>query len=74
MFEELQEMGVRVTNMKSGLFVMILRRISGGIDQVEELESEEGTSLNKVHVLVSFSLECNLKGEETCLVSSKDPN
>ena len=44
-----------------------------GIDQVEEIESEEGTSWNKVHVPVSFSVGCNLEGVETCHVSSKDP-
>ena len=40
---------------------------------VEELDSEEGTPWNKVHVLVSFSVGCDLKGMETCHVSSKDP-
>ena len=44
-----------------------------GIDQVEEIESEEGTSWNKVHVPVSFSVGCNLEGVETCHVSSKNP-
>ena len=34
---------------------------------------EEGTSWNKVHVLVLFSVGCNLEGVETCHVSSKDP-
>ena len=63
--------------MKSGLPVMILRRISGifreGIHQVEEIESEEGTSWNKVHLPGSFSVGCNLEGVETVHLSSKDP-
>ena len=33
-------------------------------DQAEEIVSEEGTSWNKVHVLVSFSVMCNLEGLE----------
>ena len=44
-----------------------------GVGQVEEIESEEGTSWNKVHVPVSFSVGCNLEGMETVHVSSKDP-
>ena len=44
-----------------------------GVDQVEEIESGEGTSWNKVHVPVSFSVGCNLEGMETVHVSSKDP-
>ena len=44
-----------------------------GIDQVEEIESEEGTPWNKVHVPVSSSVGCNLEGVETVHVSSKDP-
>ena len=40
---------------------------------MEELDSEEGTSWNKVHVPVSFSVGCNLEGVESCHVSSKDP-
>ena len=43
-----------------------------GIDQVEEIESEEGTSWNKMHVLVSFSVGCILEGVEMVHVSSKD--
>ena len=43
------------------------------MDQVEELDSEEGTSWNKVHVPVSFSVGCNLEGVKTEHVSSKDP-
>ena len=49
------------------------RDIREGIDQVEETESEESTSWNKLHVPVSFSVGCNLEGVETCHVSSKDP-
>ena len=44
-----------------------------GLDQVEEIEYEEGTSWNKVHVPVSFSVGCNLEGVKTKHVSSKDP-
>ena len=44
-----------------------------GVDQVEELDSEGGTSWNKMHVPVSFSVGCNLEGVESCHVSSKDP-
>ena len=43
-----------------------------GLDQVEELDSEGGTSWNKVHVPVSFSVGCNLKGVEMVHVLSKD--
>ena len=43
-----------------------------GIDHVEELDLEEGTSWNKMHVPVSFSVGCNLEGVETVHVSSKD--
>ena len=44
-----------------------------GVEQVEELDSEEGTSWNKVHLQVSLSVGCNLEGMEMCHVSSKDP-
>ena len=37
------------------------------------MDSEEGTSWNKVHFPVSFSVGCNLEGVETVHVSSKDP-
>ena len=40
---------------------------------MEELDSEEGMSWNKVHVPVSFSVGCNLEGVDMCHVSSKDP-
>ena len=50
---------------------MILRCISRIF--VKELESEEATSWNKVHVPVSFSVGCNLEGVETCHVLSEDP-
>ena len=42
-------------------------------DEENSLEVEEGTSWNKVHVPVSFSVGCNVDGVETCHVSSKDP-
>ena len=37
------------------------------------MDSEEGTSWNKMHVPVSFSVGCNLEVVETVHVSSKDP-
>ena len=37
------------------------------------MDSEEGTSWNKVYVPVSFSVGCNLEGVDTVHVSSKDP-
>ena len=45
----------------------------GFVDQVEELDLEEGTSWNKMHVPVSFSVGCNLEGVNMVHVSSKDP-
>ena len=44
-----------------------------GVDQVEKMESEEGTSWNKVHVPISFSVGCNVDGVEACHVLTKDP-
>ena len=68
---------MRRTNRKSGLRAMILRRYQcdfhEGFDQVEELDSEEGTSWNKMHVSVSFSVCCNLEEVKMVHVSSKDP-
>ena len=79
-FEELEKMGVRVHEEDKYRkwfacydFEAYQRHFLEGIKQVEELESEEGTSWNKVHVPVSFSVGCNLEGVETCYVSSKDP-
>ena len=79
-FEELEEMGVRVREEDKYEkwfacydFEAYQRDFHEGIDQVEEIESEEGTSWNKVHVPVSFSVGCNLEGVETVYVSSKDP-
>ena len=79
-FEELEEMGVRVLEEDKYEkwfacydFEADQRDFREGIDQVEEIESEEGTSWNKVHVPVSFSVGCNLEGVETVHVSSKDP-
>ena len=43
-----------------------------GIDQVEELDLEEGTSWNEMLVPVSFSVGCNVEGMEMYHVSSKD--
>ena len=79
-FEELEEMGVRVQEEDKYEkwcacydFEAYQRDFREDIGQVEEIESEEGTSWNKVHVPVSFSVGCNLKGVETVHVSSKDP-
>ena len=79
-FEELEEMGVRVQEEDKYEnwfacydFEAYQRDFREGIDQAEEIESEEGTSWNKVHVPVSFSVGCNLEGVETVHVSSKDP-
>ena len=79
-FEELEEMGVRVReeDKYEKWFACYdleayLRDFREGIDQVEEIESEESKSWNKLHVPVSFSVGCNLEGVETCHVSSKDP-
>ena len=54
-------------------FEAFQRDFRKGVDQGEELDSEEGTSWNKVHVPVSFCVGCNLEGVETYHVSSKDP-
>ena len=35
---------------------------------------QEGTSWNKIHVPLSFSVGCNLEGVETEHWSSKDPS
>ena len=43
------------------------------MDGAEEIESDEGMSWNKMHVPVSFSVDCNLERVETVHVSSKDP-
>ena len=79
-FEELEEMGVRVQeeDKYEKWFVCFdieafQRDFREGLDQVEEIECEEGTSYNKVHVPVSFSVGCNLEGVKTKHVSSKDP-
>ena len=79
-FEELEEKGVCVREEDKYEkwfacydFEVYQRNFREGVDQVEELDSEEGTSWNKVHVPVLFSVGCNLEGVETCHVSSKDP-
>ena len=79
-FEELEEMGVRVQEEDKYEkwfacfdFEAYQRDFREGLDQVEEIEREEGTSWNKVHVPVSFSVGCNLEGVKTKHVSSKDP-
>ena len=81
-FEELEEMGVRVREADKYEkwfacydFEAYQRDFDEKVDVGEEnsLEVEEGTSWNKVHVPVSFSVGCNVDGVETCHVSSKDP-
>ena len=77
-FEELEEMEVRVQeedNYEKWFgcyhFEAYQWEFREGIDQVEEIEFEEGTSWNKVHVPVSFSEGGNLEGVVMCHVSSK---
>ena len=79
-FEELEELGVRVREEDKYErwfvcydFEAYQRDFLEGIDQAEEIESEEGTSWNMVHVPVSFSVGCNLEGVDTVHVSSKTP-
>ena len=79
-FEEFEEMGVCVQEEDKYEkwfacydFEAYQWYFREGVDQVEELDSEESTSCNKVHVPVLFSAGCNLKGVEMCHVSSKDP-
>ena len=79
-FEELEEMDVRVQEEDKYEkwfacfdFEAYQRDFREGLDQVEEIECDEGTSWNKVHVPVSFSVGCNLEGVKTKHVSSKDP-
>ena len=75
-FEELEKMGVVVheEDKYEKWFAChdveaYQRDFREGIDQVEELDSEEDTSLNKMYVPVSFSVGCNLEGvgNLTCL-------
>ena len=80
MFEELEKMGVVVHEEDKYEkwfvcydFEAYQRDFREGIDQVEELDSEEGTSWNKMHISVSFSVGCNLEWVETVHVSSKNP-
>ena len=79
-FEELGKMGVIVHEKDKYEkwfacydFEAYQRDFRETIDQVEELDSEEGTSWNKMHVPVSFSVGCNLEGVVTVHISSKDP-
>ena len=79
-FEELEEIGIRVREEDKYEkwfacydFEAYQRDFREDIDQVEEIESEEGTSWNKVHVPVLFTVGCNLEGVDTVHVSSKDP-
>ena len=82
MFEELEEMGVRVGESDKYEkwfacfdFEAYQRDFDEKADTDEEnsLEVREGTSWNKVHVPVSFSAGCNVDWVKTCHVSSKDP-
>ena len=81
-FEELEKIGVRVCEedkyekwFACFNFEVYQHDFDEKVDAAEEnsLEVEEGTSWNKVHVLVLFSAGCNVDGVETCHVSSKDP-
>ena len=81
-FEEMEKMGVRVREEDKYEkwfacfdFEVYQRDFDEKVDADEEnsLEVEEGTSWNKVHVPVSFSVGCNVDRVETCHVSSKDP-
>ena len=79
-FEELEKMGLQVREEDKYEkwyacydLEAYQRDFREGLDQVEELDSAEGTSWNKVHVPVSFSVGYNLEGVETVHVSSKDP-
>ena len=79
-FEELEKMGVVVHDEDKYEkwfacydFEAYQRDFRECIDQIEELDSEEGTSWNKMHVPVSFSVGCDLEGVEIVHVSSKDP-
>ena len=72
MFEELEEMGVCLWEEDKYEewfacydFEVYQRDFCEVVDQVEELDSEEGTSWNKMHVPVSFSVGCNLGGVKT---------
>ena len=76
-FEELEEMDVRVHEedkyekwFECYDFEAYQWDFRIGIDQVKELDSEESTSWNKMHVPVSFSVGYNLEGVETVQVSS----
>ena len=80
-FEELEKMGVLVQEEDKYEkwfacfdFEAYQHDFDEKMDADEEnfLEVEEGTSWDKVHVLVSFSVGCNVDGVETCHVSSKD--
>ena len=82
MFEELEEMGVRVHEADKYEkwfacfdFEAYQRDFAEKVDAHGEnlLEVEEGTSWNKVHVPVLFSVGCNVDRVETSHVSSKDP-
>ena len=81
-FEELEKMGVWVREEDKYEkwfacydFEAYQRDFDEKMDADEEnsLDIEEGTSWNKVRVLVSFSVGCNVDGVETCHLSSKDP-
>ena len=79
-FEELEKIGVVVHEEDKYEkwfacydFEAYQRDFCEGFDQVQELDPEEGTSWNKVHLPVSFSVGCNLEGVETVHVWSKYP-
>ena len=78
MFEDLEEVGITVSEelkvekwFSCFDFEAYQRDFDSKVDEVDE--SQEGTSWNKVHVPVSFSVGCNVDGIETVHVLSKDP-
>ena len=79
MFEELERLGCQNIEEedKTGKwfacfdFEAYQRDFDDRVDDMEMLQ--EGTSLDKIHVPVSFSVGCNLEGVETEHWSSKDP-
>ena len=80
-FQELEEMGVGVWEedkyekwFACYNFEAYQRDFHEGIDQVEEIESEEGMSWNKCMFESRLVWGCSLKGAETVNVSSNDPD
>ena len=67
-FEELEEIGVLVCEedkYKKWFTCYDFEAYQQDFREDEKLDSEEGTSCNRVHVPVSFSVGCNLRGVGT---------